>query len=123
MSMSMTDSSLGSFSSTATVPLLTKISETAPRSAPTHDISHLRDQHRFLSPSIPPSLIEESGHFYEKTFMAADSTSVYNEHDGMWHTKTFPSAAPSSRRDAEYLDAWITRSLEQYQQANVGAVK
>eukprot|EP00933_Yihiella_yeosuensis_P065131 TRINITY_DN6878_c0_g6_i1.p1 TRINITY_DN6878_c0_g6~~TRINITY_DN6878_c0_g6_i1.p1 ORF type:complete len:542 (-),score=126.92 TRINITY_DN6878_c0_g6_i1:49-1674(-) len=102
--------------STATVPVLTKLEGTAPRMARTHDISHLADKPALLAPNIPETLIEECDHIYETSFMAKDSTSVYQEEDGLWHTKVFPSSQPSSRADAVMLDAWITRSLDRFQQ-------
>jgi hypothetical protein len=103
------------FSSTATVPILTKIESTAPKTARTHDISHLADKPKFLAPNMPPSLIKEEDHVYESSFMPKDATSIYSDQDGLWHTKVFPSNQPSSRTDAVMLDAWITRSLEKYQ--------
>mmetsp|Transcript_126852 Transcript_126852/g.237079 ORF Transcript_126852/g.237079 Transcript_126852/m.237079 type:complete len:506 (-) Transcript_126852:57-1574(-) len=118
MHHSMTQSSL---SSTATVPVLMQIDSTAPRTSRTHDISHLLDRPAFLNPRIPPSLIEDSDHIFETSFLPKDSSSVYREDDGLWHTKVFPSSTPSSRTDAIMLDAWITRSLEQYRKEGPGA--
>jgi len=103
-----------SMSSTATVPMLMQLESTAPRTARTHDISHLRDQPIALAPKIPPSLIDEKDHVYESSFLPTDSSSIYQEADGLWYTKVFPSSNPSSRVDAVRLDAWITKCLEAY---------
>lgn len=103
----------------STVPVLTLIESTAPRSARTHDISHLCDKSGHLTPAIPPSLIREEDHKYEAHFLPTDTNSVYSEVDGMWHTKVFPSDTPSSRKDAEMLDAWITRALKRHQESSV----
>lgn len=111
------------FSSMATVPVLTQIASTAPRTARTHDISHLCDTSTYLTPSIPPSLVAEEDHIFETSFMPLNVSSKYNEQDGLWHTKVFPSNTPSSRTDAVLLDAWITRSLERYQQTSACAAK
>merc|ERR1719401_2652858 len=73
-----------------------------------------------LTPKIPASLIDEEDHVYEKTFLPKDSSSVYQEVDGLWYTKVFPSNNPSSRTDAVRLDAWITRSLEMYKKTSTG---
>merc|ERR1719401_3413587 len=73
-----------------------------------------------LTPKIPASLIDEEDHVYEKTFLPKDSSSVYQEVDGLWYTKVFPSNNPSSRTDAVRLDAWITRSLEAYKKTTSG---
>jgi hypothetical protein len=100
-----------------------QIDHTAPRTARTHDISHLRDQKSSLTPSIPPSLIEETDHIYETGFLPKDSTSVYYEQDGLWYTKVFPSSYPSSRTDAVMLDAWISKTLEAYKQTGAGGGK
>eukprot|EP00747_Dinoflagellata_sp_TGD_P163379 gnl/TRDRNA2_/TRDRNA2_182004_c0_seq1.p1 gnl/TRDRNA2_/TRDRNA2_182004_c0~~gnl/TRDRNA2_/TRDRNA2_182004_c0_seq1.p1 ORF type:complete len:525 (+),score=126.63 gnl/TRDRNA2_/TRDRNA2_182004_c0_seq1:63-1637(+) len=108
--------STSTIDSTATVPVLAQIDSTAPRTARTHDISHLFDKATFLAPVTPPSLIEVKDHVYEATFLPKDASSVYNELDGLWCTKIFPSDTPSSRTDAILLDAWITRALEQHQQ-------
>eukprot|EP00930_Biecheleria_cincta_P086262 TRINITY_DN75584_c0_g1_i1.p1 TRINITY_DN75584_c0_g1~~TRINITY_DN75584_c0_g1_i1.p1 ORF type:complete len:578 (+),score=127.77 TRINITY_DN75584_c0_g1_i1:35-1768(+) len=102
-------------SSCATIPVLTKLESTASRQARTHDISHRCDQPKFLATKVPPSLIQAEDHIYETSFMAKDATSTYNESDGLWHTKVFPSEMPSSRTDAVMLDAWITRALDRYQ--------
>lgn len=112
-----------SFSSTATVPVLMQIEHTAPRTARTHDISHLRDQSAYLTPTIPPSLIEEADHIYETGFLPKDASSTYHEQDGLWHTKVFPSNTPSSRTDAVMLDAWITKSLDAYKKMGAGGGK
>eukprot|EP00931_Biecheleriopsis_adriatica_P089032 TRINITY_DN63228_c0_g1_i1.p1 TRINITY_DN63228_c0_g1~~TRINITY_DN63228_c0_g1_i1.p1 ORF type:complete len:525 (+),score=145.50 TRINITY_DN63228_c0_g1_i1:47-1621(+) len=106
----------GPSSSTATVPVLTKLETTAPKTARTSDVSHLFDQKGSLSPSIPPTLIQEEDHVYETSFMPKDVSSTYSEEDGLWHTKVFPSEKPSSRMDAVMLDTWITRSLQRYQE-------
>lgn len=92
-------------------PLLQLIDGTAPRTARSHDISHLKDGSGALRPPVPPSLMANSDYVYEPSFLPADATSVYSDHDGMWHTLVFPSDQPSSRADAVHLDAWITRSL------------
>jgi len=105
-------------SSVASRPVLAQLDSTAPKTARTHDISHLRDRDAYLPPSIPPSLIDETDHVCETSFLPKDSNSFYNEETGLWHTKIFPSATPSSRTDAIMLDAWITRSLELYQVQN-----
>mmetsp|Transcript_39732 Transcript_39732/g.84809 ORF Transcript_39732/g.84809 Transcript_39732/m.84809 type:complete len:576 (-) Transcript_39732:122-1849(-) len=118
-----TASTQASFSSTATVPLLTQIESTAPRTARTHDISHLCDRSGYLKPVIPPSLVAESDHVYESGFLPKDSSSVYDDRDGLWHTRVFPSAVPSSRTDAILLDSWITRTLERHSELGVGAAK
>ncbi|CAE8645743.1 unnamed protein product, partial [Polarella glacialis] len=102
-------------SSTTSVPVLAQIEGTAPRTAATHDISHLCDQPKFLAPSVPATLIEEEDHVFETSFMAKDATSVYSDADGLWHTKVFPSDCPSSRTDAVMLDTWITKALDRYQ--------
>jgi hypothetical protein len=68
-------------------------------------------------------LIEEKYHIYETGFLPKDSSSVYYEHDGLWYTKVFPSQAPSSRTDAVMLDAWISKTLEQYQKTGAGGAK
>merc|ERR1712125_187645 len=94
------------------MPVLAQLDSTAPHTAVTHDISHLRDQSTCLRPLIPPSLIVEEDHVYESSFLPKDCTSVYSEADGLWHTKSFPSASPSSREDAVMLDAWITQALD-----------
>lgn len=94
------------------MPVLAQLDSTAPSTAITHDISHLCDQATCLRPLIPPSLIAEEDHVFDSGFLPKDSTSVYSEADGMWHTKSFPSASPSSREDAVMLDAWITKALE-----------
>jgi len=107
--------------STATVPILTKLEGTAPRMARTHDISHLCDQPSCLCPSVPPTIISEEDHVYEKSFMAKDTSSVYRDEDGLWHTKIFPSEKPSSRMDAVMLDAWITRALNRHQEERATA--
>lgn len=107
-------------SSTATVPVLMQIDSTAPRTARTHDISHLRDVAGFLKPCIPPSQIDEAFHQYEKSFLPQGPGSRYSEEDGLWYTKLFPSDTPSSREDAVLLDSWITRCMEQYTQAGAG---
>lgn len=104
----------------AVPPVLALLDGTAPRAAQAHDISHLCDGQMPLNPQIPPSLIQESDHQYESSFMPKDATSIYSEHDGMWHTKVFPSNVPSSRNDAVRLDAWITKSLEHCQQTRIG---
>lgn len=108
-----------SFSSTATVPVLMQIDHTAPKTARTHDISHLRDKTQYLAPCIPESLIGEADHIYETGFLPKDANSVYHERDGLWYTKVFPSNAPSSRTDAVMLDAWITRTLDAYKRKDV----
>lgn len=54
---------------------------------------------------------------HEAGFLPKDSSSVYSDRDGMWHTTIFPSNTPSSRMDAVMLDAWITRALERHQEA------
>lgn len=105
-----------SFFSLTQVPVLTQIESTAPRTARTHDISHRYDKGSFLTPCIPASLVKEEDHMYEAGFLPTDTSSVYNERDGLWHTKVFPSSAPSSRTDAVMLDAWITRALERQQE-------
>jgi len=103
-------------STQSTMPVLMQLDSTAPRTAKTHDISHLCDKPSNLVPQIPPSLIEEADHEYETGFLPKDSSSVYHDEDGLWHTRVFPSAQPSSRSDAVRLDAWITRTLERYQE-------
>eukprot|EP00929_Paragymnodinium_shiwhaense_P026960 TRINITY_DN15935_c0_g2_i1.p1 TRINITY_DN15935_c0_g2~~TRINITY_DN15935_c0_g2_i1.p1 ORF type:complete len:535 (+),score=191.42 TRINITY_DN15935_c0_g2_i1:197-1801(+) len=112
--MPMGGSEASFYSDGSSVPVLAQIDSTAPRTAISHDISHLCDNKgAYLTPKIPASLIAETEHVYEKTFMPLDTTSAYSEADGLWHTKVFPSQAPSSRKDAVMLDAWITKSLEQ----------
>lgn len=100
---------------TGTIPVLEQLESTAPRTARTHDISHLCDKPGFLTPRIPPSLIREEDHRYEAGFLSTGAHSFYNDRDGMWHTKVFPSNTPSSRTDAVMLDAWITRALRKQQ--------
>jgi len=102
--------------STMIVPVLSQIDSTAPKTSKTHDISHRCDQGAFLRPKITDSMIQESDHVFETSFMPKDATSVYSEADGLWHTKVFPSHAPSSRQDAVLLDAWITKALEHHAQ-------
>lgn len=92
-------------------PLLQLIDGTAPRTARSHDISHLQDGAGALRPPVPPSLMAKSDYVYEPSFLPTEPTSVYSDRDGMWHTLVFPSDQPSSRADAVHLDAWITRSL------------
>lgn len=99
---------------TGHVSVLSQLDSTAPKTARTHDISHLCDKASYLTPTIPPSLIEEQDHIVESSFLPKDGSSRYSENDGLWHTKVFPSAVPSSRADAVFLDAWITRALEKY---------
>mmetsp|Transcript_5445 Transcript_5445/g.9706 ORF Transcript_5445/g.9706 Transcript_5445/m.9706 type:complete len:425 (-) Transcript_5445:97-1371(-) len=99
--------------STNSVPILSKLERTAPRTARTHDVSHLCDQPMHLTPSIPTSLIDGKDHVYESSFLPMDATSIYNEDDGLWHTRVFPSDNPSSRTDAVMLDNWISKSLEE----------
>jgi len=94
-------------------PLLQLIDGTAPRTARSHDVSHLQDGSGALRPQVPPSLMAKSDYVYEPSFLPTDATSVYSDRDGMWHTLVFPSDQPSSRADAVHLDAWITRSLAQ----------
>lgn len=107
-------------SSELKVSLLQKIENTASRCAPTHDISHLLDKPSHLTPSIPASLIKEEHYVYEATFMPKDGNSVYSDLDGLWHTRIFPSDAPSSRADVIMLDAWITKSLQAYENNRKG---
>eukprot|EP00448_Togula_jolla_P021147 CAMPEP_0170573856 /NCGR_PEP_ID=MMETSP0224-20130122/2989_1 /TAXON_ID=285029 /ORGANISM="Togula jolla, Strain CCCM 725" /LENGTH=402 /DNA_ID=CAMNT_0010896473 /DNA_START=82 /DNA_END=1290 /DNA_ORIENTATION=- len=107
-----------SSSSSMKVPVLTLLDSTAPRTARTHDISHLRDRSTHLAPILPESLIAEHDHRYESDFMPRDSSSKYSQEDGLWHARVFPSDQPSSRTDAVQLDAWITRCLERYQQSS-----
>jgi hypothetical protein len=109
-----------SMSSTATVPVLLQLDSTAPRTARTHDISHLRDRQEYLNPKIPASLIHEKDHVYETSFLPKDCSSLYHDADGLWYTKVFPSNTPSSRTDSVMLDAWITKQLEAYKKATVG---
>lgn len=92
-------------------PLLQQIDSTAPRTARSHDISHLQDRCEPLAPTLAASLLDKQDYVYEPTFLPQDSSSIYSDEDGMWHTLVFPSDKPSSRMDAVHLDAWITRSL------------
>jgi hypothetical protein len=96
------------------VPVLAQLDRTAPSTAVTHDISHLRDQATCLKPRLPATLIVDREHVFEAGFLPKDCTSAYSDADGMWHTKSFPSASPSSREDAVMLDAWITKALEHH---------
>eukprot|EP00928_Gymnodinium_smaydae_P053128 TRINITY_DN37190_c0_g1_i1.p1 TRINITY_DN37190_c0_g1~~TRINITY_DN37190_c0_g1_i1.p1 ORF type:complete len:489 (+),score=114.43 TRINITY_DN37190_c0_g1_i1:112-1578(+) len=106
-----TRSTANTASSLCSVPVLSQLDSTAPRTAVTHDISHLCDESAPLRPKIPETLIPEEDHVFEATFMPKDHLSFYSDHDGLWHTKVFPSSTPSSRQDAVQLDAWITRAL------------
>ncbi|CAE7897324.1 eryA [Symbiodinium microadriaticum] len=99
--------------STNSVPILSKLERTAPKTARSHDVSHLCDQPMHLTPSLPLSLIEEKDHVYESSFLPVDASSTYREEDGLWHTKVFPSDNPSSRTDAVMLDNWISKALEE----------
>jgi len=92
-------------------PVLAQLDSTAPRTARTHDISHLCDKGHILKPLPAESLIDERDHVYEAGFLPTGPLSVYDDRDGMWHTKVFPSSTPSSRTDAVLLDNWITNAL------------
>mmetsp|Transcript_54195 Transcript_54195/g.115692 ORF Transcript_54195/g.115692 Transcript_54195/m.115692 type:complete len:571 (+) Transcript_54195:210-1922(+) len=100
----------------STVPVLAQLDTTAPRTARTHDISHLCDRDHVLNPQPPGTLIDEKDHVYEASFLPKSAHSVYSDEDGMWRTKVFPSETPSSRTDAVLLDNWITNALARKQQ-------
>lgn len=95
------------------VPVLKQLEGTAPKTAKTHDISHICDTVHVLTPRVPESMIDEKDHVYEATFMPEGPLSVYNDSDGMWYTKVFPSANPSSRMSAIHLDDWITKKMSE----------
>ncbi|CAJ1396114.1 unnamed protein product [Effrenium voratum] len=108
--MQLEEQGIGTVSNSG-VPILSKLERTAPKTARTHDVSHLCDQRMTLAPCIPASLIEAEDHVYESSFMPLDATSLYSEDDGLWHTKVFPSETPSSRTDAVMLDNWVNKAL------------
>lgn len=96
-------------------PILAQLDSTAPKTARTHDISHICDKGHILIPKPPGTLIEARDHIYEASFLPRGASSVYSDADGMWHTKVFPSETPSSRTDAVMLDTWITTALARHQ--------
>ncbi|CAK9063281.1 Erythronolide synthase, partial [Durusdinium trenchii] len=112
--LQLEDQGVGTVSN-ASVPVLSKLERTAPQTARTHDVSHLADHRSALPPQLPASQIKEEDFVYESSFMPVDSSSIYSDEDGMWHTKVFPSESPSSRTDAVMLDNWISKTLGEIQ--------
>jgi len=112
--MQLEDQGIGTVSNSS-VPVLSKLERTAPKTARTHDVSHLADHRSTLQPQLPASQIKEEDFVYESSFMPMDATSTYSDEDGLWHTKVFPSDSPSSRTDAVMLDNWISKTLAEIQ--------